>query len=180
MSDQTPGNAAAAPPRYRPMGDGALSVEFANEISPAVNGRVRALLAALDAWAPPGLLDLVPAYRALLIIYDPLALPYATLLERLRALEAGAEWGEPPRRRVVLPVCYGGEFGPDLAAVAAHTGLTADEVIARHSARAYPVYFLGFAPGFPYLGGLDPALATPRLPRPRTRVPAGAVAIGGE
>ncbi len=180
MSDQTPGDTATAPPRYRPMGDGALSVEFANAISPAVNRRVRALLAALDAWAPPGLLDLVPAYRTLLIVYDPLALPYAMLLERLRALETGAEWGEPPQRRVVIPVAYGGEFGPDLADVAAHTGLAPDDVIARHSAARYLVYFLGFSPGFPYLGGLDPALATPRLPQPRKRVPAGAVAIGGE
>lgn len=172
--------ARATPPRYRPAGDGALSVEFAPEISPAVNGRVRALLAALDATPPPGLLDLVPAYRTLLVIYDPLALPHAALLERLRGLEAATEGTPPPSRRVTIPVAYGGEFGPDLADVAAHAGLSPDEVIARHSAGRYLVYFLGFAPGFPYLGGLDPALATPRLAQPRTVVPAGAVGIGGE
>lgn len=163
-------------PRYRPAGDGALNVEFAPEISPAVNGRVRALLAALDADPPPGLLDLVPAYRTLLIVYDPLQLPYESLLERLRALETIAA----APRRVTLPVAYGGAFGPDLADVAAHTGLAPEEVIARHSAGRYLVYFLGFTPGFPYLGGLDPALATPRLAQPRAGVPAGAIGIGGD
>ncbi len=171
---------AAAPPRYRPAGDGALSVEFAPEISPAVNRRVRALLAALDADPPPGLLDLVPAYRTLLIVYDPLRLSHAALLDRLRALDTATDAPPPVGRRVVLPIAYGGEFGPDLAAVAAHAGLTPEEVIARHGAGRYLVYFLGFSPGFPYLGGLDPALATPRLPEPRTSVPAGAVGIGGD
>lgn len=173
-------SAGATPPRYRPAGDGALSVEFAAEISPAVNGRVRALLAALDAGAPPGLLDLVPAYRTLLIVYDPLVLPHAALLERLRSLERTAAAVPPPSRGVTIPVAYGGEFGPDLVAVAAHAGLSPEATIARHSAERYLVYFLGFSPGFPYLGGLDPALATPRLAQPRQSVPAGSVAIGGE
>ncbi len=155
---------AAAPPRYRPAGDGALSVEFAPEISPAVNRRVRALLAALDADPPPGLLDLVPAYRTLLIVYDPLRLSHAALLDRLRALDTATDAPPPVGRRVVLPIAYGGEFGPDLAAVAAHAGLTPEEVIARHGAGRYLVYFLGFSPGFPYL----------------TSVPAGAVGIGGD
>lgn len=169
-----------ARPRYHPAGDGALLVEFGATISPALNRRVRALLAALDADPPPGLLDLVPAYATLLIVYDPLALAHDALLARLRALEGAAGEAAPPSRRVAIPVAYGGEFGPDLADVAAHTGLSEAEVIARHSAGAYPVYFLGFAPGFPYLGGLDPALATPRLPSPRTAVPAGSVGIGGD
>lgn len=176
-SDETA--ARDAPPRYRPAGDGALSVEFAPVISPAVNGRVRALLAALDANPPPGLLDLVPAYHTLLIVYDPLALPHAALLEWLRAREGARARALAPTRPVTIPIAYGGEFGPDLAAVAAHSGLSPGEVVARHAAGRYPVYFLGFAPGFPYLGGLDPALATPRLPQPRTGVPAGAVGIGG-
>ena len=157
-----------------------MSVEFEDEISPAVNRKVRALLAALDGDPPPGLLDLVPAYRTLLIVYDPLALPATALLERLRGLAGALDATPPPSRTVTIPVAYGGEFGPDLADVAAHTGLPEAEVIARHAAGRYPVYFLGFAPGFPYLGGLDPALATPRLARPRTAVPAGAVGIGGE
>src|SRR5919199_3795059 len=141
-------------PRYRTAGEGAVSVEFEPAISPAVNARVRALLAALDADPPPGLVDLVPAYRALLVVYDPLALAPDELLARLRSLEGTAQPGDSPSRRVILPVAYGSEFGPDLADVAAHTGLSEAEVIARHAAGRYPVYFLGFAPSFPYLGGL--------------------------
>lgn len=165
-------------PRYRAVGDGALLVEFAPRIAPEVNARVRALLAALDATPPPGLRDLVPAYRTLLIEYDPTLTPHAALLNYLRTLVA-APTAAAPTRLVTLPVAYGGEFGPDLADVAAHTGLAPGEVIARHAAGRYPVYFLGFSPGFPYLGGLDPALHTPRLPAPRLRVPVGAVGIGG-
>lgn len=173
-----PAERDTAAPRYRAVGDGALLVEFAPRIAPEINARVRALLAALDADPPPGLRDLVPAYRTLLIVYDPTILRHAALLERLRTLVA-APTNAAPSRLVTLPVAYGGEFGPDLAAVAAHTGLAPDEVIARHAAGRYPVYFLGFSPGFPYLGGLEPALHTPRLPEPRLRVPAGAVGIGG-
>lgn len=168
---------------YRPMGDGALLVEFAPEatraVVPEVNRRVRALAAVLDADPPPGLLDLIPAYHTLLVVYDPLAITYDALLRRLSALAASSRYAEAPARRVTIPVVYGGEFGPDLAAVAAYRGLSADEVVARHTAGQYLVYFLGFSPGFPYLGGLDPTLATPRLAEPRVRVPAGSVGIAG-
>jgi inhibitor of KinA len=164
---------------YRPMGDGAVLVEFKDELSLEVNGQVRALLAALDADPPAGILDLVPAYRTLLVIYDPLTIEYDALLERLRVRERESLGYAPPSRRLTIPVAYGGEFGPDLADVAAHTGLSEAEVIARHGGGQYLVYFLGFSPGFPYLGGLDPALATPRLTQPRTRVPAGSVGIAG-
>jgi KipI family sensor histidine kinase inhibitor len=172
--------ADAAQPRYRAVGDSALLVEYAPAIAPAINQRVCALLAALDAAPPAGLRDLVPAYRTLLIRYDPTIITHAELLDRVRALEDASHTAAPPGRVVTVPVCYGGEYGPDLADVAAHTGLTPDEVIARHSAGHYPVYFLGFAPGFPYLGGLDASLVTPRLSSPRPAVPAGAVGIGGE
>ncbi|MGN6813653.1 MAG: 5-oxoprolinase subunit PxpB [Thermomicrobiales bacterium] len=167
-------------PRYRAVGDSALLVEYALAIAPAINRQVRALLAALDATPPAGLRDLVPAYRTLLIRYDPTVITHAELLDRVRALEDASHAAAPPGRVVTVPVCYGGEYGPDLADVAAQTGLTTEEVVARHSAGHYPVYFLGFAPGFPYLGGLDASLATPRLPQPRPVVPAGAVGIGGE
>ncbi len=168
-----------APPAYRAMGDGAVLVEFANVVSPRVNRRVQSLAAALDANPPPGLLDLIPAYRTLLVVYDPLAIGYDALLERLRMLDGLSQATAPVSRVVTLPVVYGGEFGPDLPVVAAHTGLPEDEVIARHTAGRYLVYFLGFSPGFAYLGGLDPSLATPRLREPRLRVPAGSVGIAG-
>ncbi len=177
MNHQSIGSANAATPCYRPVGDSGLNVEFASEISPEVNRRVRALLASLDSEPLPGVRDLVPSYRTLLVIYDPLVLSYEVLLERLRRLERAVEETIPPSRTVTIPVCYGGKFGPDLADVAEHTGIAEVDVIARHSNRYYLVYFLGFSPGFPYLGGIDPALCTPRLPMPRQRVPAGAIGI---
>lgn len=156
-----------------------MLVEFADEISPTVNRQVRTLLAALDATPPPGLLDLIPAYRTLLILYDPILLTDEQLIAHLSSLT----WGEsstPPARSITIPVIYGGEYGPDLDAVAEHSGLTPEEVIVRHSSAIYLVYFIGFSPGYPYLGGLDPALHTPRLTQPRLLVPAGTVAIGGQ
>ena len=178
MSNQ-PTTSTSAAPCYRPVGDCGLNVEFAAEISPQVNRRVQGLLAALDREHLPGLRDLVPAYRTLLVVYDPLLLPYEALLERLRGLERAVEETMPPPRTVTIPVAYDGELGPDLADVAEHSGMTEADVIARHAGGQYLVYFLGFSPGFPYLGGLDPALSTPRLPAPRQRVPAGAVGIAG-
>lgn len=167
-------------PHFRPAGECALSIEFAAEISPATNARVRALLAALDASSPVGLRDAVPSYRALLLLYDPIDLPYERLVNHVTQLLDAEVLPDAPAREVVLPVRYGDDFGPDLEDVAAHAHLTTAEVIALHSGTDYLVYFLGFAPGFPYLGGLDPRLNTPRLPRPRTTVPAGSVGIGGE
>lgn len=167
-------------PRFRAAGECALSVEFAPEISPATNQRVRSLLSALDRTPPSGLRDLVPSYRALLILYDPLELRYERLVALVEELLEDSLLAAAPSRHVTLPVCYGAGFGPDLADVAGRAKLTVDEVIAIHSGTEYLVYFLGFAPGFPYLGGLDARLSTPRLPRPRTSVPAGSVGIGGE
>jgi KipI family sensor histidine kinase inhibitor len=103
------------------------------------------------------------------------------VVERLRSLVEELEHSPPiaPRRVVRIPTCYGGVHGPDLAEVARLAGMTADEVVRRHTAPSYLVHFLGFTPGFPYLGGLDPGLATPRLDSPRARIPGGSVAIGG-
>ena len=161
------------------LGDAALLVDL-GDVSPATTALARALAAVVVAAALPGLRDAVPAYRTLLLRFDPCAeaadaLP--ALIERLVAtLEvAPAAHG----RTITLPVRYGGEDGPDLDAVAAHAGLPAAEVVRLHAAASYTVEFLGFSPGFPYLSGLPQALATPRLPSPRTRIPAGSVAIGG-
>lgn len=167
-------------PRYRRVGEGGLLVEFADLIDPTVNGRIQALLAALDAAPPPGLRELIPAYRTLLILYDPLAVAEEALLARVRAIVPTMGESATPSRLVTIPTIYGGEFGPDLEDVATHCGLASEEIIVRHSSATYLVYFIGFSPGYPYLGGLDPALATPRLASPRVRVPAGAVAIGGQ
>ena len=116
------------------------------------------------------------------MVYDPLVTDYDTLAAALQGLSDadGADTAAGEGRLVTIPVCYGGDFGPDLPFVAKHTGLTEAEVIALHTGREYRIYMLGFLPGFPYLGGLDERLFTPRLNTPRTAIPAGAVGIGGE
>jgi KipI family sensor histidine kinase inhibitor len=169
------------PPRVRPAGDRALVVEYGATIDEQVNARVRGLAAMLNAAAPPGIIETVPTYRSLMVHYDPLQLAVSELERILRAADAGlAEVVVPERRTVEMPAVYGGEFGPDLADVAAHHGLSEDDVVAIHAATDYLIFMLGFMPGFPYLGGLSPRIATPRLSTPRTVVPAGSVGIAGQ
>lgn len=169
-----------AEPRFLPAGDAALVVELGQAIDPEVNRRVHALAHALEEESPAGLGEAVPSYRSVLVHYDPLQLSY----EEAQAIVAAAlarcrELPPPAVRTVEVPTAYGGEFGPDIAFVAAHNGLTVDEVIRLHTGALYTVYMLGFTPGFPYLGEMPPQLATPRLPTPRQAVPAGAVGIAG-
>lgn len=164
----------------RPVGDLALNVEFAEEISPAVNAQIRAFTAALDAANLPGVVEYVPTYRSVTIHYRPEIILYGELKSRLTALLSGLTAGaSAPAEVIELPVCYGCEMGPDLPFVARHSGLDEAEVIRIHSGAEYLVYMLGFTPGFPYLGGMDERIATPRLEKPRTRIPAGSVGIAG-
>jgi KipI family sensor histidine kinase inhibitor len=162
------------------VGERALRVQFGEEISPSINDCVLALADALQRAALPGVLGWSPAYAVLTIHYDPLCLSYDDLRlwveQALAQVQQGLSFAG---REVSIPVHYGGMDGPDLDFVAQHTGLSPAEVIARHSAVVYRVYMLGFLPGFAYLGGLDPALHTPRLQTPRLQVPAGSVGIAG-
>ncbi len=173
-----------------PLGDTALTLSIGDKIDEPTHRRVQTLLHQLESEPLPGVWELVPAYTTITLFYDP-----------GRAIEAGAPaediagWlGERVNERlqkatkiktsnggrtVEIPVCYGGEFGPDLATVAEHTKLSPEEVIKRHSGGNYLVYLVGFSPGFAYLGGLPAELATPRRATPRPRVPSGAVGIGG-
>jgi KipI family sensor histidine kinase inhibitor len=163
-----------------PASDCALCVEFGNEISPHLNAQVRSLAQSLSAKPIAGVFSVVPAYASLLVCFDPMRVS-ALRVERVlcrRAKEAGN--AEDKAGNVMrIPVCYEDEFAPDMEAVSAHTGLSAREIIERHTKPMYRIYMLGFLPGFPYLGGLDPALETPRLETPRVKIPAGAVGIGG-
>ena len=163
----------------RPASDRSLLVSCGEGISLETHGQVKRLLRACES-VPPGILNLHPAYASVLIDFDPRRWTHTAVeewvSERLAAAESTAA---PEGRTVEIPVQYGGEFGPDLEDVARHTGLAPDEVVRRHAAERYLVYFVGFSPGFPYLGGMPPELATPRLAAPRKRVPAGSVAIGG-
>ena len=164
--------------RFLPCGDTCLTVEFGNAIDPGINARVCALARLLSD--TPGIIESVPTFRSLLISYDPLTLPYKKLIRTLEPLlDRCGDTAAGSRRVIELPVCYGGAYGEDLPDVAAHAGISADEVVRRHSAPEYLIYMLGFLPGFAYLGGLDESIVTPRLSSPRTRIPAGSVGIGG-
>ena len=154
------------------------SVELGDDISPETNGRVYGLMAAIEGAETAGVLEMVPTYRSLLVYYDPDAVTATGLEEAIRELGADALERESREPRVVeVPTRYGGEHGPDLDFVARHAGLSVDEVVSLHSGVDYLVYMMGFSPGFPYLGGLHPALATPRLESPRSVIPAGSVGI---
>lgn len=163
----------------RPASDRALLVSFGDAITIEAHREVRRLLAALEH-RPAGILNLHPAFASVLVDFDPRRRTHdeVSVLVRERMAAGAPTAGDDPRL-IEIPVCYGGEFGPDLASVAEHAGLTAEQVVELHASSSYLVYFLGFSPGFPHLGGLPGKLATPRLPAPRKRVPAGSVAIGG-
>lgn len=124
-------------------------------------------------------IDIVPGMNNLTVIFDPERYSGAVFLERMQQLWGGAEAHTFTSRKIQIPVRYGGQSGPDLEQVATHAGLSPQQVVDTHSAAEYLVYFLGFQPGFAYLGGLPAELATPRRAEPRLAVPAGSVGIGG-
>ena len=152
-------------------------VEFGSVIDPEINALVHGTAAAIDASGIEGVLEMVPTYRSLLVYYDPLQVSLPELQEQISGLAIGDEESRDEFRIVEIPTLYGGEHGPDLEFVANNAGMSDSEVIALHSGTDYLVYTMGFSPGFPYLGGLDTKLHTPRLPSPRTLIPAGSVGI---
>ena len=167
--------------RFRIAGDRGLLVEYGDAIDPAINRKVRAMAIALGQQTPQGVVEIIPTYRSLLILYDPFLTNPPQLEEALLRLEERLSETEiPPPKTVEIPVCYGGEFGPDLEFVAQSHGLSPEEVIRLHSEPVYQVYMIGFTPGFPFLGGLPKILHTPRRETPRTRVPAGSVGIAND
>jgi KipI family sensor histidine kinase inhibitor len=168
--------------RYLSCGDTAFAVEFGNEITPEINGRVMALHAAIGTAKASGdlagVIETVPSMRSLMVNYDPLAITRAELQPRIDALiESGLAAGMTTRR-VSIPCCYDdAEFAPDLAEVAERSKKTIEQIIAAHLASAFKVYVLGFMPGLAYIAGLDPSLYLPRRSQPRVRVPRSSVAI---
>jgi inhibitor of KinA len=161
-------------------GDSVLIAELEERIDPTVNARAIAIAAGIDRAKLPGVRDVVTTYRSVAVYFDPLRTNYERLLQAIEA-EAQAEFGggvavgEPVR----VPVCYGGEFGPDLDAVAAFGNITAEEVVTIHSSAIYRVFMLGFVPGFAYMGTVDSRIAAPRHATPRVRVPLGSVGVAG-
>lgn len=165
--------------RIDALGDSALVLRLPAAIDEATNERVHALAAWIVANIRHGILDLVPAYHTLTVHYHPWRYGFEELAERIRAAEPETVQAAFRARTVSIPVCYDPRLGPDLPALAAHCRLSEDEVVRRHSGADYRVFFLGFKPGFAYLGGLHASLYMPRHDTPRLRVPAGAVGIGG-
>ncbi len=175
--------------KIEPMGDRCLMVEFGQRVDPQINRTVHAFAGQLLAEPIDGVTDVVPAFTTVAVHYRPEALaepggrelPHRRLTRILEAMLArGVASRSGEQRTVEIPVCYGGEFGPDLDEVAARCALAPEQVIELHCASAHVVYMLGFAPGFPYMGGLDPKLAMPRRSTPRVRIPAGTIAIARE
>jgi inhibitor of KinA len=167
-------------PCILPVGEAAFTIEFGDHLDEQLNRQVHTLDSVLTAHRFPGLVETVPTYRSLLVMYDPLAVDEATVRMMLEAAveELHAERSTLAEGRLVeIPVHYGGEWGPDLEDVATYCGLTPAQVIRLHTAPIYRMAMTGFAPGFAYLFGLPPSLATPRLTTPRTRVESGSVGI---
>jgi inhibitor of KinA len=180
----------AAQCRFFSLGDQAVTVELGATLTPDLHDRVHALCACLMARPLSGVIDIVPAYTTLAVHYDARQVamqsaPHESLFDAVVSwikteLPGLEDIQAPPGKRVDIPVCHGAEFGMDLAEIAALHGLSPAQSVELHCAPEYPVYMIGFAPGFAYLGGLDARINTPRRASPRTQVAAGSVAIGGE
>lgn len=164
--------------KYLTAGDRALAMEFGNSISEEINNKIRSMAVAIESQNVAGVVELVPTYRSLMIHYDPLVIEFQQLVDTLKELESNLKNIQLPAPEVIeIPTLYGGEYGPDIENVAKHNDLSVEEVIEIHTSKEYLIYMLGFTPGFPYLGGMDPRIATPRLATPRTKISGGSVGI---
>jgi inhibitor of KinA len=168
-------------PRFATLSDRALIVHLGDQIDTPTFQAIRALGRQLEATPPAGMIEFVPAFTTVAIYYDPQRSSEAELTLQVSNLVITADISPEPQSRVVeIPVCYGGEFGSDLEFVAKHAKLTPQEVIEIHAAADYLVHMIGFAPGFPYLGGMSSKIAAPRRSSPRLKIPAGSVGIAGD
>ncbi|GLB60673.1 5-oxoprolinase subunit PxpB [Cytobacillus sp. NCCP-133] len=171
-----------------PLGDNAVLIELGNEISEKSHQKVQALTDVLEDQPPGWMNEYIPAYTTVTIFYDPLAiyqlsegkLPFDYACELIEPLIKDLEASNTAESRLVeIPVCYGGKFGPDLDYVAKHNGISPEEVIDIHSSGDYLVYMIGFAPGFPFIGGMSEKIAAPRRESPRLKIPERSVGIAG-
>lgn len=168
--------------RYLLAGDKSIVVEFGNLISEEINKKVVSLMEAIENSAINDFIDeMIPTYRSLMINYNPLKIDFDSLLKEVKLLEKNIKSSGTIKKNIIeIPVLYGGEYGPDIENVAKHNNLSIEEVIKIHSEKEYLIYMLGFTPGFPYLGGMDERIETPRLKIPRTKIPGGSVGIASK
>lgn len=162
-----------------PLGDCALVIHFAKIIHPKLNQHIHALAKQIRLSQPHGITDIVPSYQTLAVFYQPEELSFQSLLALIERCNTHTDSSIFESRQIEIPVCYEHECAPDIALLAEHCQLSVEQVIERHSQVDYAVYFLGFKPGFAYLGDLDAKLHMPRKATPRLNVPAGSVGIGG-
>ena len=167
-------------PKYLAAGESCVVVEFADEISRAANDAVTALTKHMRSQKRVPLMECLPTYRSLAIYFDPTKTTREAVVKEAKSAPAPAAGGSGAGTEIEIPVCYGGEYGPDIANVAEHAGISEEEVVKRHSAKPCHCYMIGFLPGFAYLGGMDESIATPRLANPRTVIKGGSVGIAGK
>lgn len=171
------------------LGDNAVMIELGVEINEEIQQKVQTVSYLLDENNEEWQIEYIPTFTSVTVYYDPYQAyklangnksPYKAVSDRIREILSASSAGTKIKQRVVeIPICYGGEFGPDLSFVAKHNGLTPEEVVHIHSSREYLVYMLGFAPGFPYLGGMSERIAAPRRATPRSKIPSRSLGIAG-
>lgn len=166
--------------KYFPAGDTAFIIKAGDEISGEINATVRKILLRLENEKIAGVTDFIPSYNELMVCYDPSVTGFRELSSLLKSCSSGIDGVDLPLSPVIdVPVHYGGEYGPDIQFVADINKISEEEVVEIHTSAVYLVFMLGFTPGFCYLGGMDPRIATPRRETPRLTIPAGAVGIAG-
>lgn len=169
------------PPKFLQAGESCIVIEFADEISLEANNAVIRTKCYLENQKDIPITECMPTYRSLAVYFDPLSADAATIKKMVTsAIVSNSGYTAANHEVVAIPVCYGGEYGPDIDNVAKHANISVDEVIKRHSSAICHCYMIGFVPGFAYLGGMDESIATPRLAEPRTVINGGSVGIAGK
>ena len=175
----------------KPLGETSVIVKFGNAISPAIHNKIQRLVDYLEKYPFTGMVEYVMSYTSLVVYYNPFVVKKAAENKDKSALQLVTDYldgcmektqaaDEKKANVVEIPVCYGGKYGPDIEFVAEYNHLSVDEVIQIHTAPEYLVYMIGFCPGFPYLGGMDERIATPRRDMPRLEIPARSIGIAGQ